>query len=362
MTQLGTARVPAPPDEAQAKGLFSYFKALTQYLVSADPVGTLPKGPEVGTITNLPYSGGILVQFPPENSGAVIDHYKVWRAAAGTNGTPTLPLFSTATWIGVVDAARQMPNPVSSRYSFFDGGFFFSDRLAVDPANYRYWITSIDNHDNESAPVGGGAGGVGTVAVPQDARVIAPSDIAHTGGAGLERWYAAGQVNATALTTGAPTANVLRAFPLIVPRRTFTWDRIAFNVTTFAAGNARIGIYKNVDDHATIYPGSLYFDSGSISTGTNGVKTATPALGFNGVSTSYGHLAWLVIVGDAAPTVRCQSVGGMLPIGNDNTLPTTPSVGLSVAHAYAALPGTFPAGAAEITAAPIPSIYVRYSA
>ena len=52
----------------------------------------------------------------------------------------------------------------------------------------------------------------------------------------------------------AMAANTLYAVPFLVARSS-TWDRIAIEVTTAAAGkSARLGIYKNGDN---LYPGSL---------------------------------------------------------------------------------------------------------
>ena len=172
-------------------------------------------------------------------------------------------------------------------------------------------------------------------------------------GATEDRWYCAGIDNATVLTTGAPTANVLRAMPFPKYRQR-TLDRIAINVTTLTAGNARLGIYA---DDGNCYPGSRILDAGAVDTGTTGVK----ALTISQVLTP--GLYWLVLVSNAASTIRALSVGGAIPIlGLANDLSTAPGVGWSVAFTYAALPATFPADAAAITAVPIPAIFVRFSA
>lgn len=181
----------------------------------------------------------------------------------------------------------------------------------------------------------------------------------HTGGASLERWYCAGQANATALTTGAPTADVLRAIPFVAPARGGKLDRLAWLVTAGTIGNGRIGLYENNQDERTLYPAKLLEDSGSISVQTNAVKSYTPA---NRVLLP-GRLYWLAYVSSVAPTMRCMALAAMMPVlGTDNTLPVTTSVGVSVAHVYAALPDPFTAGGAEITAVPVPSLFARFSA
>lgn len=177
-----------------------------------------------------------------------------------------------------------------------------------------------------------------------------------TKGSTLNQWYTAPSTG-TALTTGAPTANVLRAIPFVVEKIT-TIDQMAINVTTLAAGAARIGIYK---DNGNNYPGSLVVEATAttqINTGSTGVKTATDGLPV----TLEPGLYWLAMVGNAASTIRSFAVASMIPVlGFASTLAVTPSLGWSVAYTYAALPATFTAGGAVITAVPIPAIFVRSS-
>ncbi len=183
------------------------------------------------------------------------------------------------------------------------------------------------------------------------------SSFRHTGGSGSEIWYIANLGNCTALTTGAPTANTLRALPFIAPARGGRLDRIACNVTTLLAGNLRLGIYKAISD-SNIYPGSLLAVSGDISSGTTGVKSYTIDLALNP-----GELYWLAHVGSVAATLRCMAVGGVGPImGMTSALSTAPNAGYSVAHTYGALPSVFTAGGSVITAVPIPALAFRFSA
>jgi hypothetical protein len=173
-------------------------------------------------------------------------------------------------------------------------------------------------------------------------------------GATADRWYCAGKLNNAALSTGAPTANVLRAVPFIVPYNT-TLDRIAINVTTLTAGNQRLGIFS---DDGNCHPGARLLDAGVVTTGTTGVKSITISQ-----AVAAGTLLWLVSVGDAAPTVRSLPVTGAMDIlGMDNTLGTAGGIGWSVAYTYAALPATWPGSDAVITADPVPAIFVRASA
>lgn len=174
----------------------------------------------------------------------------------------------------------------------------------------------------------------------------------------LEVWYVANLGGATALTTGAPTANVLRAMPFIAPARGGTLDRLAFNVTTLLAGNARLALYEATSD-SNIYPSARRFVSAAnISTGSAGVKSETIS-----VALTPGRLYWIALVTSAAPTLRCLAVGGVSPLlGLSSALGTAPNVGLSVAFSFAAPPDPFPSGAAFITAVPIPALACRFSA
>ncbi len=172
-----------------------------------------------------------------------------------------------------------------------------------------------------------------------------------SGATAPERWYTA-PTTGTALTTGAPSANTIRAIPFVVEEN-ITIDRIAVNVTTLLAGNVRLGIYN---DNGNLFPGTRLLDAGASSTATTGVKAIT----INQTLTP--GLYWLVSVGSSAPTIRCFAVASMIPImGYDNTLGTAPGLYYTNAFTYAALPATFPATATVGTAVPIPAIFVRRS-
>lgn len=199
----------------------------------------------------------------------------------------------------------------------------------------------------------GGAGGDLSVA----ATVRGTTGGHVSGGGGLARWYEAGRVNGTASTAASFSANVLRAVPFRAPARGCTIDQLAFLVTTLLAGNARIGAYRATSE-SNLYPGSLICDSGDISTGSATVKTFAPTP----FVLTPGELIWLVHVGSVAPSLRSIPVGALDAIlGTDTAMGTAPGIGLSVAHAYAALPASFPAGAAALTAA-VPSLAARLSA
>ncbi len=181
-------------------------------------------------------------------------------------------------------------------------------------------------------------------------------------GASSNRWYPGGAINCTALSTATPVIDTFYALPFVSPRGG-SLDRLAFNITTVggAGSLSRAGIYANTSS-SVLYPSSLVVDGGafdSSAVGGTGAKVATIAADLDA-----GELYWVAFLcGVAAPIVRSIATAGLYPIfGLDSTLSTAPGVGLTVAQAYGALPGTFPAAATVITAAPIPAVFVRYSA
>jgi hypothetical protein len=161
--------------------------------------------------------------------------------------------------------------------------------------------------------------------------------------------YFGSVLGATAASTVALTANRLYGLPFFLPI-SMRFDRIAINVTTLAAGNARLGIYA---DGGAVAPVKLILDAGTVSTGTTGVKeiTITQALS--------GKLHWLAIVSDAGATIRGGAAGSLFAgfFGTDSTLPTTWDSYVYRAFTYAALPD--PWGTPTITSGTMPLIFLR---
>lgn len=178
-----------------------------------------------------------------------------------------------------------------------------------------------------------------------------------TGGSGLTAHYIAGCNNSAALTTGAPALNTLFALPFIAPQRGGTADLIDFEVTTLAAGNARVGLYNNVADN-NLYPNLLLADGGSVSVNTTGVKSTVINVALNG-----GQLYWLAWVGGtAAATLRCLNLANMPHIlGVSAAGSAAPNVGIQVAFTFGALPSTFTASGSYLTTVPVPVLRLRIS-
>jgi hypothetical protein len=163
--------------------------------------------------------------------------------------------------------------------------------------------------------------------------------------------------NATAQTTGTISANVLHAMPFLAPPRGGTLDRLAFEVTSGATGNGRVGLYANVLGANDVYPGALVVDSGVIAL-TNALKTAAVS-----VALVPNALYWIGLVLSANNTCRTLPVGGVLGfLGIDASgAGSTPNTGITVSHAFAALPDPFTAAGAYITSAP-PVLRYRFAA
>lgn len=182
------------------------------------------------------------------------------------------------------------------------------------------------------------------------------NDFTHVaGGSGLTNYYIANQGTEGALGTGAPTANVLRAMPFIAPRRGGALDTLAYEITGTVAGNTRIGLYANTSE-SNLYPAARLEASASIAN-SNAFKTLAVTR-----SLVPGDLYWIAIVGDVAPTIRALGLTNVSSILGNAGSGGAVNVGLSVAYAYAALPDPFPAGAAYITATPVPALFYKFSA
>ena len=182
----------------------------------------------------------------------------------------------------------------------------------------------------------------------------------------LERYYFAGQNAPVALITGSGATGTLRAFPFVSPRGG-TLDRLAIAVTTGAGagGVARWGIYTATST-TNVYPSALVVDAGEVDVTSIGVKSQTIS-----VALSSSTLYWFVYIGGvSAATIRFLNANGCWPfLGYSNAFDSAgvanlnPGVGLTVAQAYGALPGTYPAGATVIVNdVGIPAIGCRFSA
>jgi hypothetical protein len=182
-------------------------------------------------------------------------------------------------------------------------------------------------------------------------------------GATANRRYIAGMVlNSTLITsTTGPLVDRLYAIPIYVAQIT-KFDTIEAEVTTLGTGsNLRLGIYR---DSGNCYPGALMFDSGNISAGSAGAKSATITAG---IQIFQPGLYWLAYENSATvPQVRgLPGLSTCMPvIGWDSPFGVaTGGVAYSVAHTVGALPNPYTTAATIMTTstvgAPIPAVALR---
>lgn len=156
---------------------------------------------------------------------------------------------------------------------------------------------------------------------------------------------------------GFATANTAKAIgtlfatPFIVPVPGKV-DRLGFDVQATAVGAvARLGLYNM--KAGDFYPGELIIDGGE--------QDAAGAVGFKSTAADFyldqGIYWWVYTAGVLAPTVRCVAAADVNPLFLGMTTALAQRTEISVARAYAALPSTFPAGAAYGTATPILGLY-----
>lgn len=163
-----------------------------------------------------------------------------------------------------------------------------------------------------------------------------------------------GASNQTAHSTLLPLVDTLYAYP--VPLDGGILDTIYCEVTTLAAGVARVGIFANKTD-GSLYPGALVLDSGEFDVSSTGVKST----GSLAVAIPAGLYWFSFTCGTAAPTMRSLAAGSYNHIlGLPSTMGATPHFSGQVARAYAALPTTFPASVALSTSGH-PIVAVHYA-
>lgn len=130
-----------------------------------------------------------------------------------------------------------------------------------------------------------------------------------------------------AISPLAVSANVLVAYPLFIARAV-SITKLGFQVTTLASGNARVGLYNDVNGQ----PGTLVVESGALSVSTTGVKEATVAS-----TPLVPGLYWIAFVTDVAPSVNCHAATNVVPVIGRDTSRNIIS-GLSRSFTYAAMP------------------------
>ncbi len=230
------------------------------------------------------------------------------------------------------------------------GGVVFHQQQAADAV-----ITADFTHIRAESPLSGhaGAGGVAhPAATTEIAGFISASDKARFDALDFLRYRRAGLyhagINASGLSVLATAANNIDLLPFYMPAAQ-AFDRIAVNVTTAAAGNARLGVYA---DSGAVYPGELVLDAGVVTTGTTGIRALTIT------QTLLPGLYWLARLQDATPSLQGLTSAAMIALGSED-LGAAVITGYRLARTYGeGFPAPFPAGAAFITG-PRPAVFLR---
>ena len=171
----------------------------------------------------------------------------------------------------------------------------------------------------------------------------------------LEHWstrYYSGPTLAYYGANLAILANYIYALPFVVSKWG-TYDRIAIDVRVAAAGNAKIGIYRDNNG----YPGALILDSGNVA--VNGVGVAEAVI--NQVLPAGWY--WLAVVSDVAPSLRHQYCS-YNTAAQEHGWPTGVDIGsyggLRGALVFpAALPNPYPAAHTPWNSTRFPKIMLR---
>lgn len=130
------------------KAIEKHLNMMTAYIRSSvTPKETpFPNGPWAPTASAV--GSTIIISFQSDQSGPFIEAYRVYRADAGTRSSPTTPGPDSATCVATIQAIR---NEDSGQYTFYDRNFTITQMDPANPARFSYWVTSIDDRDNESA-------------------------------------------------------------------------------------------------------------------------------------------------------------------------------------------------------------------
>lgn len=154
--------------------------------------------------------------------------------------------------------------------------------------------------------------------------VTSRDPVAHPGIRTSNYYMAASVLPSSAVAT--MVVNSLYYQPIAI---TGTINRIGIEITTGAAGAARLGLYTNNNG----IPGTLILDAGTVDTTNIALVEATIA-----DTVLRGEWVWMAVVSNAAPACRCGTVGAAMVAGS-----LTPGAGIRgyVANfTYAVLPTT----------------------
>lgn len=116
-------------------------------------------GPPLGPRSVIVYQlgGTIQVNWGSDNGPSPIVVYRVYRADAGTRGTPTTPVWSASVNVAVQPAQDVGcligTDYTTGAYTWIDRNFTITELDPANPARKTYWVSSVDNQGRESIPV-----------------------------------------------------------------------------------------------------------------------------------------------------------------------------------------------------------------
>lgn len=153
-------------------------------------------------------------------------------------------------------------------------------------------------------------------------------------------------INATALTTVTPAADILHASPWFVPEPIFM-DKFEYEVSTAGASSlGLLGLYYNKEGvNGTLLPGTLIVSSAQIdqNTGLEGLK-ATTLTGASIIRLDAGLYWWVYCQDATAAALRAVALGAMsTTLGFTEAAPPVARVGINVANTFVPTTGTLPA-------------------
>jgi len=178
-----------------------------------------------------------------------------------------------------------------------------------------------------------------------------------------------GKVDYVAMSGGAFTlatitlaVDRLYAVPFWAPDRPgATIGRLAVENTNAVGGAlARIGLYRNVVDRASFYPGARLADSGDISMSSTGIQTYALSQ-----ELEPNVLYWLALIANSTRVVRAVNTNvtsQLLGMAQDATGTYPYTNYIYYAGSFGALPDPWPSGGAYLANAATPALRYQFSA
>jgi len=179
-----------------------------------------------------------------------------------------------------------------------------------------------------------------------DTRITQPPVFYHPGIRSSPTSYYLAATKVAGTGTSALVADRIYYLPFFLPG--LVVDRLGIE-TTAGAGNARLGLYTNLNG----MPDTLILDGGVLDISSSAVLETTIT-----ATTLPATWVWMCAAVSSTPTVRSATASGTSIIGGSS--PSSSSTGLIATHAFAALPAAAPVASIALLAG-TPSIWMRKS-